>query len=87
MKFKGLVGDTAGWPNFKHTNSLKEKIIGIKVEMQSKDDTSSISSTWSMEYVRFKKKKVSTQERYKGVSQVSFRARRGERGLLFRIKV
>lgn len=36
MKCEGLVNDTAGWPNFKHTVVLKEKIIGIKVEIQSR---------------------------------------------------
>ena len=45
MNFKGLMDDTAGWSNFKHTNSLKEKRIEIRVERQNKDDASPLSST------------------------------------------
>lgn len=39
MKFESLQDDIAGWPKFKHTDILKEKRRGIKIEIQRKDDT------------------------------------------------
>ena len=36
MKFKGLGADIAGWPKFKHTDILKEKRRGTKIEYRGK---------------------------------------------------
>ena len=50
--------DTTGWSDFKHTNSLKEKRIEIRVERQNKDDAPPILNLkWRMEYMSCKKKK------------------------------
>ena len=49
--------DTAGWSNFKHTNSLKEKRIEIRKAEQRWCLPPILNLKWQMEYMSCKKKK------------------------------